>query len=175
LDKIDRIFGIRYTANKNKTVPVLQVNPIQKHFDMLILPSESEKNIKTDSENAYPNECCGVLMGKIDNVGVKIVRQTESIRNAREDGEQYHRFLITPEEMLRAEQTARAAKLDVIGFYHSHPDHPAIPSEYDKNHALPFYSYVIVSVEQGIAKELTSWELTADRTDFLQENLESTE
>ena len=139
---------------------------------MLILSSESEKNIRIDSENAYPNECCGVLVGEIDHAGVKTVRLAESIRNAREDGEQYHRFLITPEDMLRAEQTARAVKLDVIGFYHSHPDHPAAPSEYDKNHALPFYSYVIVSVEQGKAKELTSWELTADRTDFLPENLE---
>jgi proteasome lid subunit RPN8/RPN11 len=61
-------------------------------------------------------------------------------------------------------------KLDVIGFYHSHPDHPAAPSAYDKDHALPFYSYVIVSVQQGKAQDFTSWELTADRTAFLQEH-----
>ena len=138
---------------------------------MLTLPSEFENIIKVDGENAYPNECCGVLMGIIDDAGVIIVRQTEAIRNAREDGEQYHRFLITPEDMLHAERTARAVKLDVIGFYHSHPDHPSTPSEYDKTHALPFYSYVIVSVEKGKAKDLTSWELTVDRTAFLAENL----
>jgi len=138
---------------------------------MIILPSEWEKNVRIDGENAYPNECCGILIGEIDGAGVKTVKRVEPIRNAREDGEQYHRFLITPEDMLRAEKTARAAKMDVVGFYHSHPDHPAVPSGYDKDHALPFYSYVIVSVEKGRTKDLTSWELTADRTDFLPEDV----
>jgi len=138
---------------------------------MLSLSSELEKNIKTDGETAYPNECCGVLIGEIDNAGVKIVKRAQTINNAREDGEQYHRFLITPEDMLRAEHSARAMKLDVIGFYHSHPDHPSAPSGYDKDHALPFYSYVIVSVDKGKAQVLTSWELTDDRIDFVQEKI----
>jgi proteasome lid subunit RPN8/RPN11 len=138
---------------------------------MLLLSSEPEKNIREDGEAAYPNECCGVLIGEVDNAGVKTVKRTLTIDNAREDGEQYHRFLITPEDMLRAEQTARAAKLEVIGFYHSHPDHPSSPSGYDKDHALPFYSYVIVSVDKGKARVLTSWELTDDRTDFVQEKI----
>ena len=138
---------------------------------MLVLASEQEKIIRTEGNNAYPNECCGVFMGEISDEGTKIVRHTEAIVNAREDGEQYHRFLITPEQMLAAERKARAMKLDVIGFYHSHPDHPASPSDYDKEHALPFYSYVIVSVKQGKAEELTSWELTEDRTAFLSESL----
>ena len=138
---------------------------------MLQLSSEPEKNIRADGEAAYPNECCGVLIGEIDNAGVKTVRSTLTIDNAREDGEQYHRFLITPEDMLRAEQTARSMKLDVIGFYHSHPDHPSAPSGYDKDHALPFYSYVIVSVDKGKAQILTSWELKDDRTDFTQEEI----
>jgi proteasome lid subunit RPN8/RPN11 len=138
---------------------------------MIILSAKLENVIRLDGEGAYPNECCGILIGEIDDAGVKTAKRLESIQNAREDGEQYHRFLITPEDMLRAEKTARAAKMDVIGFYHSHPDHPAAPSEYDKDHALPFYSYVIISVEKGKAKELTSWELTADRTDFLPENV----
>jgi proteasome lid subunit RPN8/RPN11 len=138
---------------------------------MLILFPEQEKIVRVDGEKAYPNECCGVLIGEIDNAGVKIAKHAQAISNARESGEQYNRFLITPEDMLRAEQTARAMKLDVIGFYHSHPDHPAAPSDYDKEHALPFYSYVIVSVKQGKSKELTSWELTANRTDFVLENI----
>ena len=138
---------------------------------MIILPPEWEKSIRIEGENAYPNECCGILIGDIDDAGVKRVRRLEPIRNAREDGEQYHRFLITPEDMLRAEKTARATKMDVIGFYHSHPDHPSFPSDYDKDHALPFYSYVIISVKQGKADELTSWELTADRTNFVAENV----
>jgi proteasome lid subunit RPN8/RPN11 len=138
---------------------------------MLKLSSELENNIRTDGEAAYPNECCGIILGDITDDGVKNARRTVAIHNSREDGEQYHRFLITPEDMLRAEQEARAAKLEVIGFYHSHPDHPSAPSSYDKDHALPFYSYIIVSVDKGKAQILTSWELTDDRTDFIQENM----
>jgi len=138
---------------------------------MLRLSSDLEKNIRTDGETAYPNECCGVLIGEIDNAGVKTARRALTINNAREDGEQYHRFLITPEDMMKAEQTARSMKLDVIGFYHSHPDHPSAPSGYDKDHALPFYSYVIVSVDKGKAQVLTSWELKDDRTDFVKEEI----
>jgi len=137
---------------------------------MLFLPPECESTIRSDGQKAYPNECCGVLMGSIES-DTKIVKQTQAIHNAQEDSEQYHRFLITPEEMLSAEQAARKLGLDVIGFYHSHPDCPAAPSDYDKDHALPFYSYVIVSVEKGVAKELTSWELTIDRTVFLPEKI----
>jgi proteasome lid subunit RPN8/RPN11 len=138
---------------------------------MLKLYSELEHNIRTDGEAAYPNECCGIILGDITDDGVKNAKRTVAIHNSREEGEQYHRFLITPEDMLRAEQEARAAKLEVIGFYHSHPDHPSAPSGYDKDHALPFYSYIIVSVDKGKAQILTSWELTDDRTDFVQENM----
>jgi len=138
---------------------------------MLRLSSDLEKNIKTDGETAYPNECCGVLIGEVDNAGIKTARRTLTINNAREDGEQYHRFLITPEDMMKAEQAARSMKLDVIGFYHSHPDHPSAPSGYDKDHALPFYSYVIISVDKGKAQVLTSWELADDRSDFVQEEI----
>jgi len=142
---------------------------------MLILSPEQEKIVRVDGENAYPNECCGVLIGEINSAGVKITKLARPIINARKNSEQYNRFLIKPEDMLRAEQTARAMKLDVIGFYHSHPDHPAAPSDYDKDHALPFYSYIIVAVKQGKSEELTSWELTADRADFVQENISTKE
>jgi len=137
---------------------------------MLFLSSEFELAICEHGKKAYPNECCGVLMGSIESE-IKVVKQTQAIDNAQKDSEQYHRFLITPEDMLRAEQIARKLGLDVIGFYHSHPDCPAAPSDYDKDHALPFYSYVIVSVEKGEAKELTSWELAADRTVFSSEKI----
>jgi len=142
---------------------------------MLVLSPEQEKVVRTHGENAYPNECCGVLIGEASDAGAKIARRAQAISNAREGSEQRNRFLITPEDMLCAEQAARAMKLDVVGFYHSHPDHPAAPSNYDKEHALPFYSYVIVSVKQGVAKELTSWELTTDRADFAQENISTEE
>jgi len=136
---------------------------------MLKLSSELENNIKVDGETAYPNECCGIILGEISDNGTKNAKRTVAINNSGEDSERYHRFLITPEDMLRAEQAARVAKLEVIGFYHSHPDHPSEPSGYDKDHALPFYSYVIVSVDGGKARLLTSWELTDDRLYFTQE------
>jgi proteasome lid subunit RPN8/RPN11 len=138
---------------------------------VLFLSSEHEKIVRSDGESAYPNECCGVLIGEVDNAGLKKVKHAEAIHNAFEDKEQYHRFLITPEDMLHAEKTARAMKLDIIGFYHSHPDHPAVPSGYDKDHALPFYSYLIVSVKQGKSENLLSWELTTDRSVFLEEDI----
>ena len=138
---------------------------------MLKLFPEHEKIIRAEGESAYPNECCGILIGEIDDKGVKTVKYTEAIRNAREDVEQYHRFLITPEDMMQAERNARKRKQDVVGFYHSHPDHPALPSDYDKEHALPFYSYVIVSVNKKKAEDLTSWELTADRKNFESEKI----
>ena len=139
---------------------------------MLFLSDEIETNIRKAGEASYPNECCGVLIGEIDGDGNKIARRTQEIVNASEGGEQYHRFLITPENMMEAEKTARAAKMEVIGFYHSHPDCPAVGSEYDRDHALVFYSYAIVSVEKGKAKELLSWELTNDRKEFLQEKIQ---
>jgi len=142
---------------------------------MIRLSSDMEKNIRADGENAYPNECCGVLIGEVDNEGVKTVKRTLTIDNAREDGEQYHRFLITPEDMMKAEQSARASKLDVVGFYHSHPDHPSAPSGFDKDHALPFYSYIIVSVDKGKSQILTSWELKDDRSDFMREKVKNLE
>jgi len=138
---------------------------------MLKLSLDMGKNIREDGERAYPNECCGVLIGEVDNDGVKTVKRTLTIDNAREEGEQYNRFLITPEDMMKAEQSARAMKLDVVGFYHSHPDHPSAPSGYDKDHALPFYSYIIVSVDKGKSQILTSWELKDDRSDFVQEKV----
>jgi proteasome lid subunit RPN8/RPN11 len=138
---------------------------------MLFLSGEHETNIRKAGEASYPDECCGILMGDIDNDGNKMVKRTEAIINAGEEGEKHHRFLITPEDMMRAEKAARAAKMEVIGFYHSHPDCPADASDYDREHALPFYSYAIVSVEKGASKELLSWELSTDRTVFSPEEI----
>ncbi len=138
---------------------------------MLQLSSELDNNIRSAGEATYPNECCGILLGEIKNDGTKNAMRTVNIDNSSENNEQYHRFLITPEDMFKAEKIARAEKLEIIGFYHSHPDHPSKPSGYDKDHALPFYSYIIVSVDKGKAQILTSWELTDDRSDFVEEKI----
>lgn len=83
-----------------------------------------------------------------------------------------NRFLIDPLDQLRVEKGARARGLEVLGYYHSHPDHPARPSIYDRDHAWPWYSYVIVAVERGVPKDLTSWVLAPDRSAFAPESLE---
>ena len=127
--------------------------------------------IKSEGEKVYPNECCGVLLGTLSETGEKSITQILPISNEFSEGEQYHRFLITPENMLDAEKKARALKLDVLGFYHSHPDHPAKPSDFDREHALPFYSYIITAVEKGTANEVTSWILKDDRSEFISEDV----
>lgn len=114
--------------------------------------------IKQEAEKAYPNECCGFIFGST-NGGDKYAENILTCTNSTADSEQYHRFVITPEDMLKAEKLARSIKADIIGFYHSHPDCAAVPSEYDHSHALPVYSYIIVSVINGRAEECTSWEL----------------
>jgi proteasome lid subunit RPN8/RPN11 len=136
---------------------------------MISLPEEIKTAISVEGERAYPNECCGLLLGRLEGTDERIVLEIQAADNSREAEEQYHRFVIEPEDFMRAELSARKRGLDVLGFYHSHPDHPARPSDYDREHAIPFYSYVIVSVEGGTAKELTSWELKADRSQFVQE------
>jgi proteasome lid subunit RPN8/RPN11 len=133
---------------------------------MLYISKGLENAIRREGESAYPNECCGVLFGETGEDGGKKLRRIEPIGNSSEESEQYHRFLITPQDMLKAEQKARSLKLDVLGFYHAHPDHPAEPSEYDREHALPFYSYIITEVNKGESRNFTSWQLSENRECF---------
>jgi proteasome lid subunit RPN8/RPN11 len=136
---------------------------------MLYITEVLMNEINGEGKKAYPDECCGILFGLLDEAGDKTVTQILPIENEFSQGEQYHRFLITPENMLSAEKKARSLKMDVLGFYHSHPDHPAKPSDFDREHALPFYSYMITAVEKGEAKETTSWILEDDRSAFIAE------
>ena len=138
---------------------------------MLKLTSEIEKKIRQAGAAAYPNECCGILFGS-EEEGGHTVKTLKPIDNARESGEQYHRFLITAEDMMEAELEARKLGLEIVGFYHSHPDHPARPSDYDRDHALPFYSYIILRVAEGRPELMTSWRLQLSREAFDSEELE---
>lgn len=138
---------------------------------MIELTRDIAKQISAEGEKAYPNECCGALFGHFSAEGDARVTAIFPIVNARESEEQYHRFVITADDSLRAERAALAQEVDVVGYYHSHPDHPAIPSEFDREHALPFYAYIIVAVAQRQAGALTSWRLTQDRQRFLQEEV----
>src|SRR5579884_1196964 len=139
-------------------------------------------SIRAHGAREYPNECCGAMLG-VEVNGVKEVRELAPLRNLRHDRAraeevlplsepERNRFLSDPEDMLRVEKDARKRGLDVIGFYHSHPDHPARPSGYDREHAFPWYSYVIISVEAGKPGTYTSWMLREDRSEFDEEFIE---
>lgn len=136
------------------------------------LTKSQHAEIARHGEETFPNECCGFMLGKLngDDRGV-----TELMRaaNDREDEAKYNRFLITPEAYLRGEKAARKKGLDIIGFYHSHPNAPARPSQYDLDHAWPVYSYVIVSIQDGAAADMTSWRLKEDRSAFDPEEIRS--
>jgi proteasome lid subunit RPN8/RPN11 len=133
---------------------------------MAIALTESQQSaIARHGEETFPNECCGFLLGKLNGADRGVVDLLPAA-NDREDGAQYNRFLITPEAYLRGEKAARARGLDIVGFYHSHPNAPARPSQYDLDHAWPVYSYVIVSIREGAAADMTSWRLRDDRSAF---------
>ncbi|MDR3357915.1 MAG: M67 family metallopeptidase [Desulfovibrio sp.] len=139
---------------------------------MILVPGDVERHIRAEGEKCYPDECCGILLGQIDANGRRGVEDIMPVPNAGLAEERHHRFCIGPDDFLRAEKQARLRGLDVLGFYHSHPDHTSTPSEYDREQALPFYSYVILSVRQGASAEISSWELSGDRARFNREELE---
>lgn len=141
----------------------MQTPPLQ-------LPAEQVRSIRAAGEAAFPHECCGFLMGKVDAMARKVMRVVP-VENARPDGERSNRYTIRPDDFLRAEQLAREAHLEILGFYHSHPDAPARPSTYDLEHAWPWYSYVIVSILAGHAEALTCWVLRNDRSHFDEQHL----
>lgn len=138
----------------------------------LVLAPQQYRQIEQEGAAAFPNECCGIIYGheRRDDGGQvrRLVTRLEPVTNAFEAGERYHRFSISPETLMRAEKSAGEAGELVLGFYHSHPDHPARPSEYDRAHGWPFYSYVIVSIMQRVPAAMTSWVLD-DQTEQFEE------
>lgn len=131
----------------------------------LELTTEHDAAIRGHGERAFGQECCGFLLGRAEAETRTVVEVMPAV-NDRGEEERHNRFTISPEAFLRAEKVARKEKLDVLGFYHSHPNAPARPSAYDLEHAWPWYSYVIVAVRDGHAKEMTSWVLDDDRSRF---------
>ena len=128
------------------------------------------EKIKSHGKADYPHECCGFLLGEV-NGDTKTVHRCEPVQNSRENENRHNRYFIRPEDYIRVEQIARNEKLEIIGFYHSHPDAEARPSQYDLDHSWPFYSYIIVSIKNKKAENLTSWQLKDDRTEFINESL----
>jgi proteasome lid subunit RPN8/RPN11 len=131
----------------------------------LLLNTQVDAAIRAHGAETYPNECCGALIGRDG-----IVTETLALPNTTEEGPR-RRFMVRPQDYRAAERRAGELGGELLGFYHSHPDHPARPSQYDLDHAWPSFSYVIVSVREGVSGDMTSWRLREDRSAFDQENL----
>jgi proteasome lid subunit RPN8/RPN11 len=128
------------------------------------------EEIRGHGERAYPAECCGALAGRLDGDGVKEVARLAPAVNRRTDDP--HRYLIAPDDLRRLDLELRNEGLEIVGYYHSHPDHPAAPSAFDAEHAWPWYSYLIVRVDGGYGAEVASWVLDDDRPSMHSEPLE---
>ncbi|MDB9314261.1 M67 family metallopeptidase [Spirulina sp. CS-785/01] len=136
----------------------------------LQFPTPHLETLRTHAATTYPQECCGILLGK--NQHILEIRPTENGWSAdyetllatatgltMENRGKQDSFIISPQDLLNAQKDARERELQIIGFYHSHPDHPATPSEFDRAIAWPDYSYLIITVPQGQPGELRSWQL----------------
>ena len=133
---------------------------------MLVVPKQLLDQINAHVEKAYPEDGAGFLIGAEGEV-----REIIALSNAGEDGARHNRFLFTPEDYLNAELQADRLGLSLIGVFHSHPDCPNVPSEYDREWAQPFFSYIITRVDDGKAVNSRSWRLMEDRSKYEEEEI----
>jgi proteasome lid subunit RPN8/RPN11 len=136
-------------------------------MNAIVLSKSIAKQIESEGVAAYPNECCGMLIGK-EKDGRRVVERLAPMKNVFVAGEQYHRFSIDPLAQIEAEKSADDAGQVVLGYYHSHPDHPARPSEYDRTHVPPwsFYGHIIVAIEKGRPAAMTAWVINEETEQF---------
>jgi proteasome lid subunit RPN8/RPN11 len=128
------------------------------------------QRIEAHGAETYPHECCGALLGR-ESEGSREVLDLVPLPNRRNDSPR-NRFELAPNDVRLAEKTAREKHLELLGWYHSHPDAPARPSEFDREHAWPWYSYIIVSIRKGEPREMASWRLRDDRSAYDSEVIE---
>ena len=133
---------------------------------MLKISNDLLVRINAHLEAAYPDEGAGFLLGEEGEV-----KEILTLPNAREDGARHNRFLITAEEYMKAEVRADSLTLSLIGVFHSHPDCPNVPSEYDREWAQPFFSYIITRVDAGKSVSHRSWRLVEDRSKYEEEEI----
>jgi len=133
---------------------------------MLTISKTLLSKIETHGEATYPDECCGALIGTLNpETGDKVITKIVEMDNISDENKK-RRFMIKPEEYKRVETVANEEGLQLLGFYHSHPDHPAKPSETDLKFAWPFFSYFITSIQKGKAQETFSYALDLDLNQF---------
>jgi proteasome lid subunit RPN8/RPN11 len=130
----------------------------------LTITREVDDGIRAHGQETYPHECCGALVGTVDGA-TAVVHAIVKLPNTTEEGPR-RRFLVRPSDYREAEKQASALGGELLGFYHSHPDHPARPSQYDLDHAWPTFAYIIVSVANATAAQMTVWYLKEDRSSF---------
>lgn len=130
-----------------------------------------ESRIRNHAAATYPNECCGALLGR-DAEHLRQVSDILPLKNQHQDSPR-NRFILTPGDVREAEALAKRTGTELLGWYHSHPDAPARPSEFDRDHAWPWYSYIIVSVKAGQPDEMNSWRLAEDRSRYDAEKIQT--
>ena len=135
----------------------------------LRLPGALADEIRRHGEVAYPAECCGALIGRLEGEAKEVVRLAPAVNRRTDDP---HRYLIAPDDLRRLEREVRATGHEIVGYYHSHPDHPARPSAFDAAHAWPWYSYLIVRIDRGRGADMASWVLDDDRPEMHPEPLD---
>jgi proteasome lid subunit RPN8/RPN11 len=135
----------------------------------LRLPGALADEIRGHGEAAYPAECCGVLVGRTEAGAKEVLRLSPAVNRRTDDP---HRYLIAPDDLRRLEREVREAGQDIVGYYHSHPDHPARPSAFDAEHAWPWYSYLIVRIDRGRGADMASWVLDDERPLMHPESLD---
>ncbi len=127
--------------------------------------------IRAHGADTYPKEGCGFLLGTVTDDGENHVTALHRATNRRSENRE-RRYELTADDYRDADTAAQAQGLDVVGVYHSHPDHPARPSETDLEEAtFPGYTYVIVSVRSGTPEDVTAWTLAPDRSEFRREDI----
>ena len=125
--------------------------------------------IRHHGEAAYPAECCGAMVGRVEGAAREVLRLSPAVNRRTDDP---HRYLIAPDDLRRLEREVLEAGQEIVGYYHSHPDHPARPSAFDAEHAWPWYSYLIVRVDRGRGADMASWVLDDERTLMHPESLD---
>jgi len=138
----------------------------------VILSAEIVLSMHAHASFTYPEECCGLLLGEFkDGVSTKVILESRRMENVFVKEERYHRYTIDPSEFLKVESEAQSRGLEVAGVYHSHPDAPAKPSQFDANHAWPTLSYVVIEVRAAQPVDTKSWVFQGDRSEFIQEEI----
>jgi proteasome lid subunit RPN8/RPN11 len=135
----------------------------------LRLPGALADEIRRHGEAAYPAECCGAMVGRAEGAAKEVLRLSPAVNRRTDDP---HRYLIAPDDLRRLQREVREAGQEILGYYHSHPDHPARPSAFDAEHAWPWYSYLIVRVDRGLGADMASWVLDDERPLMHPESLD---